>query len=143
MTTRVRNLREILPVSWTRYDFLVEELAYRITENPLNSDLKSLKYVYGIPRGGLVIAVCLSHRLRIPLVPDEQALYGVCNNLNTLIVDDICDTGKTLELFNTFYTATLFVRSTLPPSKRPTVFCTEVDKNLHVQFPYENLESTL
>jgi xanthine phosphoribosyltransferase len=44
--------------------------------------------IYGVPRGGLPIAVALSHRLNIPLLmaPDD----------NIIIVDDIWDTGKTL-----------------------------------------------
>lgn len=47
--------------------------------------------VYGIPRGGLVPAVYISHMLDIPLVHQPQP--GV------LIVDDIADTGKTLSMF--------------------------------------------
>ena len=44
--------------------------------------------VYGFPRGGLIIAVMLSHRLNIPLLisPVEKCI----------IVDDICDSGETL-----------------------------------------------
>lgn len=44
--------------------------------------------VYGLPRGGLVLAVMISHRLHIPLL---QAPAKGC-----LIVDDICDSGESL-----------------------------------------------
>jgi len=44
--------------------------------------------VYGLPRGGLVIAVMASHKLRIPL------LAAPCKGC--LIVDDICDSGESL-----------------------------------------------
>ena len=47
-----------------------------------------LSGVYGLPRGGLVLAVMISHRLDIPLL---QAPYPDC-----LIVDDICDSGESL-----------------------------------------------
>ena len=52
--------------------------------------------VYGIPRGGLSIAVALSHRLNLPLFPDTG--YGDIDK-KILIVDDIADTGKTLEYY--------------------------------------------
>lgn len=44
--------------------------------------------VYGLPRGGLIFAVMLSHRLDIPML---GAPVKGC-----LIVDDICDTGESL-----------------------------------------------
>ena len=44
--------------------------------------------VYGIPRGGLVLATILSYRLRIPLL---NAPSKGC-----LVVDDIADSGDTL-----------------------------------------------
>lgn len=46
------------------------------------------KGVYGPPRGGLVLAVMLSHRLGVPM------LMAPCDGC--LIVDDICDEGDTL-----------------------------------------------
>lgn len=47
--------------------------------------------IYGIPRGGLVVAVKLSHLLDLPFVLDIRD-----TKWNTLVVDDIADTGKTL-----------------------------------------------
>ena len=44
--------------------------------------------VYGVPRGGLILAVALSHRLGINLLTSPR--------LDALWVDDIVDTGKTL-----------------------------------------------
>jgi len=44
--------------------------------------------VYGPARGGLVFAVMLSHRLKVPM------LMAPCDGC--LIVDDICDYGDTL-----------------------------------------------
>ena len=44
--------------------------------------------VYGIPRGGLIFAVMLSHKLHIPLL--MSPIEGC------LIVDDICDSGESL-----------------------------------------------
>ena len=44
--------------------------------------------VYGLPRGGLVLAVMLSHKLNIPLLASPAP--------GCLIVDDICDSGESL-----------------------------------------------
>lgn len=44
--------------------------------------------VYGLPRGGLVLAVMLSHRLGVPMLMSPAP--------GCLIVDDICDSGESL-----------------------------------------------
>lgn len=49
---------------------------------------KKFTGVYGLPRGGLVLAVLLSHALNIPMLMSPTA--------GCLIVDDICDTGESL-----------------------------------------------
>ena len=49
------------------------------------------KSIYGIPRGGLVPAVYLSHLLDIPLVQKPEK--------GCIIVDDIADTGQTLKMY--------------------------------------------
>ncbi len=54
---------------------------------------KNFTGIYGIPRGGLGVAVMLSHFLGLPMkfVPEEI-------DAATLVVDDISDSGKTLVL---------------------------------------------
>ena len=54
-------------------------------------------YIYGIPRGGLIPAVMMSHTLNIPLLTDITKHNGK----KILIVDDINDSGQTLRLQNT------------------------------------------
>ena len=44
--------------------------------------------VYGIPRGGLVMASWLSHKLYLPLL--------FAPSPNCIIIDDICDSGESL-----------------------------------------------
>ena len=69
-----------------------------------NDDIKTLarhkitsKYdaIYGVPRGGINVAIALSRELGIPLISD---LAGG----NVLIVDDIVDSGKTRNRFKDF-----------------------------------------
>ena len=49
---------------------------------------KNFSGVYGFPRGGLCLAVALSHSMNIPLL--EEIKPGC------LVVDDVYETGKTL-----------------------------------------------
>lgn len=49
---------------------------------------ENISGVYGLPRGGLIFAVMLSHRLNVPML---AAPVDGC-----LIVDDICDSGESL-----------------------------------------------
>lgn len=44
--------------------------------------------VYGLPRGGLVLAVMFSNKMKIPMLMSPAP--------GCLIVDDICDTGESL-----------------------------------------------
>ena len=68
-------------VSWASVERFVDELIKFYDGAPL-------KGVYGLPRGGLVLAVMISHRMNIPLL---MAPVEGC-----LIVDDISDTGESL-----------------------------------------------
>ena len=75
-----------LCLSWTDVEILVEKLAYQIKRWDEKPDV-----IYGISRGGLVPAVILSNILDIPMTSD----YTVDEDY--LIVDDIVDTGVTIE----------------------------------------------
>jgi hypoxanthine phosphoribosyltransferase len=59
-----------------------------------------VKSVYGIPRGGLCLAVMISHKLKLPLDIEPRE--------TSLIVDDISDTGDTLLKFKDHKVATMF-----------------------------------
>ena len=68
-------------VTWEMIDEFIDYIA----ENYKNANIPG---VYGLPRGGLIFSVMLSHRLNIPML---AAPIEGC-----LIVDDICDTGESL-----------------------------------------------
>ncbi|MDA1334575.1 MAG: phosphoribosyltransferase [bacterium] len=71
--------------TWQEFDEDVNLLAEKI-----KATNKKFDGIYGIPRGGLPIAVALSHRLDLPM------LMGGANE-KTLVVDDIADSGSTLK----------------------------------------------
>ena len=71
-------------MGWDEVEELVDNIA-------IHYDFRKVTNLYGLPRGGLIPAVMLSHRTGIPL--SHQLTRG------TLIVDDIYDTGQTLNRY--------------------------------------------
>ena len=85
--------------------------------------------IYGIPRGGLCLAVALSHKLKIELISEPLK--------NSLIVDDVYETGLTLTSFKDIEGAVFFVLfSKIKPTWWNTVFISK--KSQWIVFPWEN-----
>ena len=108
--------------SWSEFDKSVEYIANKC---------KFLKIsgIYGIPRGGLCLAVALSHKLKINLI--SQPIK------NSLIVDDIYETGITLKTFKNIEGAMFFVLfSKVRPTWWNSVNISE--KSEWIVFPWEN-----
>ena len=85
--------------------------------------------IYGIPRGGLCLAVALSHKLKIELISEPIK--------NSLIVDDVYETGLTLTTFKDIEGAMFFVLfSKIKPTWWNTVFISK--KSEWIVFPWEN-----
>ena len=93
-----------------------------------------LSGIYGIPRGGLCLAVALSHKLNTPLI--QKPLK------NSLIVDDVFETGFTLSKFKNIEGANFFV---LISKKQPIWWRTVnlTDKKEWIVFPWENKNNSL
>ena len=93
--------------------------------------------VYGLPRGGLIPAVMISHKLNIPF------LMSPCENC--IIVDDICDSGESLvhyvkntsnpDMANKFHIATIYFKENRF-NIIPEVYL-EHKKNDWIVFPWE------
>ena len=113
--------------TWSEFDKSVDYIA---------KQCKSLKFsgIYGVPRGGLCLAVALSHKLNIQLI--EKPLK------NSLIVDDIFDTGITLSNFKNIEGANFFV---LVSKKKPIWWNTVTlsYKKEWIVFPWENKKNEL
>lgn len=71
--------------SYAQFKRDVRELARRVERSG------KPKNIYGFPRGGLMVAVALSHLLGRPLILKRKQI-----GRRTLLVDDICDRGNTL-----------------------------------------------
>ena len=108
--------------SWSEFDKSVEKIAEECK-------FLDLSGIYGVPRGGLCLAVALSHKLKVNLITEPQK--------NSLIVDDIYETGITLNSFKDIEGATFFV---LFSKVKPTWWNTVkiVKKGEWIVFPWEN-----
>ena len=114
--------------TWNEFDKGVEYIA---------NECKFFEFsgIYGVPRGGLCLAVALSHKLKINLISEPIK--------NSLIVDDVYETGFTLNKFKDIEGAMFFVLfSKIKPIWWNTVNISE--KREWIFFPWEssfNIES--
>ena len=108
--------------TWSEFDKSVEYIAHNCKNFKLSG-------IYGVPRGGLCLAVALSHKLKIKLISKPTK--------NSLIVDDIYETGITLNTFKDIEGAMFFVLfSKIKPTWWNTVYVTK--KSQWIVFPWEN-----
>ena len=111
----------------------VEDLIDILHSNILESGLK-IKRIYGIPRGGLIPAVLLSHKMGIPLT-------NYAYTKNSLIVDDICDSGKTLsEMLAPNPTAVLHYKPHTA-NITPNFYASKFGSNDWIVYPWEVKDS--
>tara|TARA_R110002153_G_scaffold78525_1_gene200979 strand:+ start:870 stop:1262 length:393 start_codon:yes stop_codon:yes gene_type:complete len=114
-------------LTWMYVDRLTDIIASQIKLN-----FKNVDSIYGIPRGGLIPAVMLSHKLGLP--------YSDKLTLTSLIVDDISDTGVTLKEFEGYNTAVLLHKPHTSESV-PTIYGESYQKDDWVVFPWEREDS--
>ena len=116
-------------LTWEQIDTLVI-----ILKNKVLDKLPEIDSVTGIARGGLIPAVMLSHKLKLP--------YTNLVGPNTLVVDDICDSGKTIKEAPGVYTATLHYKSSA--IAKPNVYANLlVNENQWLVYPWENEDSNM
>ena len=108
--------------TWSEFDKSVEKIANKCR-------FKEFSGIYGVPRGGLCLAVALSHKLKIELISEPIK--------NSLIVDDVYETGITLTNLKNIEGAMFFVLfSKIKPTWWNTVFISK--KSQWIVFPWEN-----
>ena len=113
--------------TWSEFDKSVEHIANKCKFSEFSG-------IYGVPRGGLCLAVALSHKLKINLISEPIK--------NSLIVDDVYETGITLKTFKDIEGAMFFVLfSKINPTWWNTVNISK--KREWIVFPWENNENKL
>ena len=124
MAIKVRNK---IFLSWDDISEAVDLLC-----NKIKTDLPEIDSVHGLARGGLIPAAMVSHNLGLPYLPYILP--------NTLVIDDICDSGETLKDGPGVYTGVLYYKP------HTSCFIPSIYSHLHkgdewIIFPWENPDS--
>lgn len=125
-----------LIMSWDGFEALTRKISQDIIDY---KELKDISFnglpqlvfsgVFGLNKGGLILAIRLSNILGLPLLMAPARDCIVCT--------DISDTGTTLEKYtnSNYYTATLLMRDIAKPV--PVFIGERVISNHWVEFPWE------
>ena len=135
------------PVSWDQLHRDAKALAWRLT------DCGPWGRLVAVTRGGLVPAAIVARELDVRLVDtvcvssyDHKDQGGLKvlkavdgNGADTLIVDDLVDTGKTFKLVREMLPKAHFATVYAKPAGRPMVdtFITEVSQDTWIYFPWD------
>lgn len=114
-------------LSWDDVNELVDILCDKIP-----TELPNIDSVCGLARGGLIPAVIVSHKLGLS--------YSNTIGPNTLVIDDICDSGETLKNGIGVYTAVLHHK---PKTScfTPNIFSKEHNGSEWIIYPWEKKDS--
>jgi hypoxanthine phosphoribosyltransferase len=123
-----------LYLTWEDIENQITDLAEQISKSQEN-----IIAIYGLPRGGLIPAVLLSHKLGVKYVNEWPLLKHLYHPDNVLIVDDICDSGKTLKGYNNYPTATLHYKPSAVT--KPTFYSDIAEEDVWIVYPWENEDS--
>ena len=148
-------------VSWDQIHRDARALAWRL-DGKGPGEGGAWKAVVGITRGGLVPAMIVSRELDIRVVDTISVMSyhaggGAADQRQTakvtkspqedlmgdgtgiLIVDDLVDSGKTLELVRSLYPKAQFATVYAKPSGKPMVdsYITEVSQDTWIFFPWD------
>lgn len=114
-------------LSWDDVNDLVDTLCEKIiTEQP------NIDSVFGLKRGGLIPAVIVSHKLGLP--------WSDVMLPNTLVIDDICDTGVTLKNAVGVYTAVLHYKPHTSCYK-PNIYAQIHKGDEFIYYPWERKDA--
>ncbi|MDF2139967.1 xanthine phosphoribosyltransferase [Paenirhodobacter sp. CAU 1674] len=142
-------------VSWDQLHRDARALAWRLDGK--GPDNGAWKAVVGITRGGLVPAMVIARELDIrvvdtisvksyshqdqrePVVTKSPQMDLMGDGEGILIVDDLVDTGKTLELVRKLFPKAQFATVYAKPKGKPLVdtYVTEVSQDTWIFFPWD------
>ena len=126
-------------VKWVEIKSLIDILSLKINKSKIE-----YKNIFGLQRGGLIPAVMLSHQLGIPMAKGDIGP-------DTLIVDDICDSGETLDKlvkkYQTLYSFPFNLKTAVLHYKphtscfEPTFYAEKWNKDVWLTYPWEKEDS--
>jgi hypoxanthine phosphoribosyltransferase len=111
-------------LNWENVGSLVNKICATILK-----DFPNIDSIHGIKRGGLIPSVMISHQLNLPWT------YEIFPN--TLVVDDICDSGETLTNYAGVYTAVLVYKPHTSTFK-PNIYARVHSGDEWIIYPWES-----
>lgn len=122
--------KQKIRIGWNEIERLVNQICFEIKD-------RKFKCVYGIARGGMIPAIMISHKTNVKFVRNPMNLLNE-NKADILVVDDICDSGRTLSGWRT-PTATLHYK--INDLHQPTFYGEKVASNHWIEYPWERKDS--
>lgn len=132
-------------ISWGTY---LSDIARLIEEVKQIPNISYCKYIYGVPRGGCIPAVMISHALGIPYIEEIDSVEYMYIEADwnektdwVLVVDDILDSGKTyldvkFSIMVDFKFATIYTFKNMEDSE--FIYSKKVAESDWLLLPYEN-----
>jgi len=105
------------------------QLAWIIENHFKETGQQPYDSIYAVPRGGVPIALLMNETLKLPLISEKDI------SPRTLIIDDICDSGRTLAKYPDNHAATIYKKID-SPQPRWCLF----DTDDWIEFPYEQTD---
>ena len=121
---------EKIYLSWDDITDAIKSLSHQIKKS--NIEISAIK---GLQRGGLIPAVMLSHLLDIPMTENKIVSSSV------LIVDDICDTGKTLKIYKQLNNPIVTIHYKQTAIVEPTFYYSLTPQDKWIVYPWEQEDS--
>ena len=125
--------KEVRHLTWSHITELVDTLESKIRESKQHYEL-----IAGIARGGLIPAIMLSHRLKLPMMAiTDRTLIPISKRC--LVIDEIYDTGATIQKLKDInpgiHVGVLFHNEALPELE---YFAVKDSLQQWIVFPWEN-----
>lgn len=138
-------------VDYVEFNRLMDEFVKHITRLKEKSSNYDFTHIYGPPRGAWPMVTHLSHHLNLTVITENNFHGHDTNNMNLLIVDDISDTGQTLNMITNKLLAMADMTPTLnwktcclyfKESTKfvPEIFSEQIYDDVWVVFPWEKCD---
>ena len=148
-----QNQDKSFVVSWDQLHRDARALAWRL-EGLQQTDGRDWSRIVAVTRGGMAPAMIVARELDIRVVdsisvrsydhktqsdPEVIKSNSVGDSEYTLVIDDLVDTGRTLDLVRSLFPKAHFATIYAKPKGRPFVdtFITEVSQDTWIYFPWD------
>jgi hypoxanthine phosphoribosyltransferase len=146
-------MTEYLFIDYKTWGDIMDGLVSQLKKLKKMSGIYDFTHVYAPPRGGLPIAVHLSHHLNIQMIANlfeyfEEEFYAN----NVLVIDDVIDTGKTFTEIKSMLDCVIDDHPTFQYKLasihykpraiiKPEIYLQEVPNNTWIVYPWEHLDN--